>query len=125
MCFDCLPQMPGDLQGSGGANLPRWLYLRVRPEVASALNSGRATPGSAALRQVADSLGLTLEHRNPEVDHPALQLWFRAALPYGADGQSLLQELERIEVIDRVTLSSPEGLPLDLLSGGWTITTPT
>ena len=115
--------MPG-VRGSGRGGRSRWLFLRVPPEVASALKSGVPTASARDLQRDIASLGLTLEKRNPESDHPALQLWFRADLTDAGDVAHVLSTLRRNRWIDTATLSPPEEISIDLLSAGWTITTP-
>jgi hypothetical protein len=80
-------------------------------------------PKSTALQRIAASLGLTLERRNPEIDHPAFQLWFRAKLSNGADAFEILRRLEQSAAIVKGALGTYEPYP-NLLSRGWTIATP-
>lgn len=113
--------MLGRAQSSTSSD-KRWLFLRVLPEVALALRGGPSVPKSTALQRIAASLGLTLERRNPEVDHPALQLWFRTALPDSADGLEILRRLKQSSAIAKGVLAQRDGYPNVLT--GWTIATP-
>lgn len=107
-----------------GGDGSRWLFLRVVPEVAFALRGGPASPQAKALRRLAASLGLILEQRRPGSEHPAMQLWFRTAVPAGADEARVLKALEESPVIEEGTFSLRERYPLNLLARGWTIVTP-
>jgi hypothetical protein len=124
MWFDSASSNAGSVMRSGGGSHSRWLFLRVPPEIASALKGGSATPTSIDLQRDIASLGLTLEKRKPESDHPALELWFRADLSGADDVPRVLRTLRRNRSIETATLSPPEEVPIDLFSTGWTIAPP-
>jgi len=124
MWFDHGSQMAGSVMHSGGGVGPRWLFLRVPPDVAWALKGGSPTPGSIDLQRDISSLGLTLEKRKPESDHPALELWFRADLSRAGDVSRVLRTLRRNRSIETATLSPPQEVSFDLFSSGWTIAPP-
>lgn len=115
--------MYGNLQASSGAESSGWLFLRVPQAVAMALRGGPPTATSTALQRTAKSLGLNLEQRIPGADHPALQLWFRVALPSGVDCREILKKLTQTSAVEAGTLSLPKP-SIDLFSGGWTLVTP-
>jgi hypothetical protein len=116
--------MAGSVARSGGRGQARWLFLRVAPDVAAALKGGSPTPGSIDLQKDISSLGLTLEKRKPESEHPALELWFRANLSGAGDVSRVMRTLRKNRFIETATLSPPEEAPIDLFSTGWTIAPP-
>jgi hypothetical protein len=76
------------------------IVVKLRPDVAAAMQSGTTEPAEAELRKTLDDLGVSLEPVHPGFDDSLLAPYFRVEVDDPEAADRVITSLQQSEVVE-------------------------